>query len=80
MKKIKFIAALMGVLLFCPVFFAQSANVGDAQNNFASDNGIWLGGYLTEEAIFEAIAFTYGDLVLGEEMETSNVQAPNGNL
>jgi hypothetical protein len=71
----KLFAILLCVTLFMSGIGAYAADNKDNTNSeaFTEDHG-----YLTEEEVFAALAVTYGDSKLMEELEIKQYKAPNG--
>lgn len=75
MKKFSFVAILLCLSM---LFSGFSTQVAISKDSFDSDNLSSAVKYLTEEEVFEALAFTYGDSVLAEAIDAQKTQAPNG--
>jgi len=75
MKKFSFIAILLCVSMMFSGFSTQAATIKDS---FGEDSLTSTEKYLTEEEVFEALAFTYGDSILAKAIDSQKTQAPNG--
>ncbi|MCL1914330.1 MAG: hypothetical protein FWG10_10775 [Eubacteriaceae bacterium] len=77
MKKIKLVAILLCVSMAISGIATQTATAKDSLSPDSLSQS-QAEKYLTQEQVLEAIAFTYGDRVLAEAIDSQKTKAPDG--